>query len=235
MVTALISGLTQGLPNNVFPQWSPKPSPSISRRFVYLDDPQVKHLFMKFSCMDEELGRVVIKVQEEAGQAAVEFESLVTGQEGFGYKGSRVYACCKDEWCLLGDLLYQEPQVQKPQNTEWDPRMPEGRKEEEDEGGEGPVHRQLYRGSRRVVRAQVTKQQNMRGAVVAVTTDYDMQTHTWAVGPQLKICLSDSVFRSGRVVGIVTEGMEVAQQLSRMGGRNYEPEDRITISDCGAL
>lgn len=177
------------------------------------------------------------QAQEAAGQAAQEFESLVKGQEGFGYKGSRVYACCKDEWCLLGDLLYQEPKVQKPQNTEWDPRMPEGCKEEEDErGGEGPVHRQLYRGSRRVVRAQeVTKQQNMRGAVVAVTTDYDMQTRTWAVGPQLKICLSDSVLRSGHVVGILTEGMDVAQRLSRMGGRSYEPEDRITISDCGCL
>ncbi|XP_045131212.1 uncharacterized protein LOC123516143 isoform X2 [Portunus trituberculatus] len=192
---------------------------------------------MEFSNISEALGRVVIKAQEGAGQAAVEFESLVTGQEGFGYKGSRVYACCKDEWCLLGDLLYQEPQVQKPQNIEWDPRMPEGHKEEEDEeGSEGPVHRQLYRGSRRVVREQeVNKQQNMRGTVVAVTTDYDMETSTWAVGPQLKICLSDRGLRSGRVVGIVTEGMEVAQQLSRMGGRSYEPKDRITISDCGVL
>lgn len=226
----------------IIPVWAPQTqaSPSTPRNFFPVPDTE-KSFFMEFSCANQPLGRIVIKVLDGAGQAGLEFESLVTGKEGFGYKGSRVYACCNNEWCLMGDLLYQEPPAKLRQITDWDPRKPQDHKEEEDEGGGGgPSYRQLYeyRGRRRVVRAQeqvITRQPDTRGSVVSVATDYDMGTRTWTFGPQIKICLSDSLLRSGHVLGTVAEGMEVAQRLSRMGGKGWDPEDRITISDCGAL
>ncbi|KAG0711101.1 putative uncharacterized transposon-derived protein F52C9.6 [Chionoecetes opilio] len=246
MVTHLITGLSQAFPEIIFPTWSPQPSPTLARRGGGRSVPDgdcEKHFFMEFSCLDKPLGRVVIKVLRGAGEAGLEFKYLVTGQNGFGYKGSRVYASCKDEWCLLGDLLYLKPIAHHRLTTDWDPYAPDAPHEEEDEGatarggeGEGPVYRQLYRGYSKLIRTQVIPQQAMtRGAVVAVASDYDMATATWTLGPQVKICLSDSLLRSGHVVGAVTEGMEVAHQLSRVGGQGYGPEARISISHCGAL
>lgn len=50
---------------------------------------------------------VLPKVFEDASSFGPCFRKLVTMEDGFGYKGSRVYAIFPGEWCLLGDVLYQ--------------------------------------------------------------------------------------------------------------------------------
>lgn len=238
MVTHLVSAVSQGFSEIIIPAWSPKPQPALSSPVpVSPTSNRGKQFFLEFSCQNVPLGRVVIKVLEGAGSAGKEFEFLVTGRNGYGYKGSRVYACCKDEWCLLGDMLYQNPPPPSHITTDWDPRLPHGPGEHEDkDAGGGSKFRKLHRGCSRGTRALVdTKEPDRRGTVVAVATDYDFETQKWTLGPQIKLCLSNSLLKSGRVLGVLTEGMKVAQRLSRMGGSCYEPESRITISDCGAL
>lgn len=97
----------------------------------------------------------LLQVLGGAGLAGKEFECLVTGRNGYGYKGSRVYACCKDEWCLLGDMLFQNPPRPNLITTDWDPRSPHGQQEEE-AAAESSKFRKLYRGCSRGMRAMVS-------------------------------------------------------------------------------
>lgn len=42
---------------------------------------------------------------------------------------------------------------------------------------------------------QETAHGEVRGAVVAVATDVDLASGRWTLGPQFKLCLSDSLIR----------------------------------------
>ncbi|XP_071525925.1 uncharacterized protein [Panulirus ornatus] len=247
MALQFISGIAQGLQSVTSPILSsPQPSPSPSRRFPGIipgASSSSKQFFVEFATLDEPVGKVVIKVLEGAGRLGSEFESLITGKNGFGYKGSRVFACCQNEWCLMGDLLYDVPRPDKQQQHDWDPwDTDEGRdgvksrrEKTKSSEGEAPL-RTLHHGYKGIVETQQeTAHRDVPGAVVAVATDLDLHTRKWTLGPQFKLCLSDSLIRSGRVLGQVTSGMEVVQRVSQMSERgNFEPSARITIVDCGS-
>ncbi|XP_053628747.2 uncharacterized protein [Cherax quadricarinatus] len=236
MVSQLFSGITQSLQGGSSPQFSPTLVPAAISS---------KNFFIDFSLQDQPLGRIVIKVLEGTGQLGSEFEALLTGRNGFGYKGSRVFACCQNEWILLGDLLYDAPRSLPPQRHYWDPLENDDGDEDEREGTHFVRDRKksfdseacpriLHNGYIGVAEEQDTGYRDLRGAVVAVAADFDLGTMTWILGPQMKICLNDSLIRSGRVLGQVTEGMQVAQQISQMSEHgNFEPSARINIRDCG--
>nr|XP_045609920.1 uncharacterized protein LOC123765422 isoform X1 [Procambarus clarkii]XP_045609921.1 uncharacterized protein LOC123765422 isoform X1 [Procambarus clarkii]XP_045609922.1 uncharacterized protein LOC123765422 isoform X1 [Procambarus clarkii] len=248
MVSQLFTGFTQSLPGVPGPLVSPSalkgsvPAPSALRGLTTAPS---DHYFIEFTCQDQPVGRVVIKVLEGTGQLGSEFAALLTGKRGFGYKGSRVFACCQNEWILLGDLLYDAPRVLTPRNHDWDPMEDDGWEESREgfqpsrdtsrsaDGEASP--RILHSGYTGVVDSQDTCHGDVRGAVVAVAADLHLETLTWSLGPQVKICLSDSLIRSGRALGQVTDGLHVIQRLSQMSEYgNFEPTARITISECGS-
>ncbi|XP_066938140.1 peptidyl-prolyl cis-trans isomerase 1-like isoform X2 [Macrobrachium rosenbergii] len=196
---------------------SPNCSPSIGRRFPSaIFAPQAPKVVFEFATPEETLGRVVVKILEDTGELGTEFESLATGSNGYGYQGSRVYASCRNEWCLMGDVLYKTDDLQK-----------ESSDDDEDARMELPT---VYKGYTGIQETQQSPHQDTTGSVVLVGTDLDPSSNTWTLGPQFKICLGESLIRSGRVVGQVTEGLEVAHEVSQQ----FETSPRITISYCGS-
>lgn len=97
----------------------------------------------------------------DTGRLGREFEFLMSGRLGYGYKGSRVYACCRNEWCLMGDLIYDAPRPPAPPLQDWDcrgvtvsqPPDPESPEAEADDGVFVP--RKLYRGYRGLTECEV--------------------------------------------------------------------------------
>ncbi|XP_064103656.1 peptidyl-prolyl cis-trans isomerase-like isoform X2 [Macrobrachium nipponense] len=219
-ITQLLSNLVEPKsptsPSQLSPN-SPNCSPSLVRRFPSaIFAPQAPKVVFEFATPEESLGKVVVKILEDTGELGTEFESLATGSNGYGYQGSRVYASCRNEWCLMGDVLYK---------TE-DPQKEGSSSEEEDVTMELPT---VYKGYTGIIETQ-SPHQDTTGSVVLVGTDLDAGSNTWTLGPQFKICLGESLIRSGRVVGQVTEGLEVAHEVSQQ----FETSPRITISYCGS-
>ncbi|XP_042236951.1 uncharacterized protein LOC121876091 [Homarus americanus] len=237
---------------------SPQPSPNLQRRFPTLRSipdaaTSSEQFFVDFSCQDQPQGRIVMEVLEGTSNMGLEFMALLTGKRGYGYKGSRVFACCQNDWCMMGDLLYDAPQVLiTTPHHDWDP-LEEDDDDDDDNDEEcrflrsdqrwnterEVTPRTLHHGYKGVIETQELKQGDVRGTVVAVASDLhldpDRYTWSWTLGPQFKICLSDSFIRSGRVVGQVTQGMDVVQKLSQMGEQgSFEPHPRITMADCGS-
>ncbi|XP_069985800.1 uncharacterized protein [Penaeus vannamei] len=145
MVTQLISGIAYGiqavtLPGSPTAIPAPLPSPSASTR-----------LYLEFSCQNELIGRTVLKLVD-FGRLGREFDLLVTGRLGYGYKGSRVYACCRNEWCLMGDLIYDAPAPPVKPLQDWDcrsalPSQPPEPGSSEGEADDGAfLPRKLHRG-----------------------------------------------------------------------------------------
>ncbi|XP_042861453.1 uncharacterized protein LOC122246763 [Penaeus japonicus] len=233
MVTQLISGITYGIQAVTLPR-SPATIP------VALPAPSAKtRLYLEFACQNELIGRIVLKLVD-TGRLGREFEFLMSGRLGYGYKGSRVYACCRNEWCLMGDLIYEAPRPPAPPLQDWDcrgvtvsqPPDPESPEAEADDGVFVP--RKLYRGYRGLTECEKSALSDTVGSVVLVGSDLDMSTGAWTLGPQFKVCLGDSLIASGRVVAQVEEGMDVAVRLSQMSLKgDFAPSERITITDCG--
>lgn len=234
MVTQLISGIAYGiqavtLPGSPTAIPVPLPSPSASTR-----------LYLEFSCQNELIGRTVLKLVD-FGRLGREFDLLVTGRLGYGYKGSRVYACCRNEWCLMGDLVYDAPAPPVKPLQDWDcrsalPSQPPEPGSSEGEADDGAfLPRKLHRGYGGLPECEKSTLGDAVGSVVLVGSDLDMSTGVWTLGPQFKICLSESLIQSGRVVAQVEDGMGVVSRLSQMSLKgDFAPTHRITISDCGS-
>ncbi|KAG7160610.1 Peptidyl-prolyl cis-trans isomerase CYPA-like 2 [Homarus americanus] len=182
---------------------SPQPSPNLQRRFPTLRSipdaaTSSEQFFVDFSCQDQPQGRIVLEGTSNMG---LEFMALLTGKRGYGYKGSRVFACCQNDWCMMGDLLYDAPQVLiTTPHHDWDPL-----EEDDDDDDDNDEECRFLRSDQRclsVIRClpqQELKQGDVRGTVVAVASDLhldpDRYTWSWTLGPQFKICLSDSFIR----------------------------------------
>ncbi|XP_047495454.1 uncharacterized protein LOC125043395 [Penaeus chinensis] len=235
MVTQLISGITYGiqavtLPGS--PTAIPVPLPVLSAN---------TRLYLEFTCQNELIGRTVLKLVD-FGRLGREFDLLVTGRLGYGYKGSRVYACCRNEWCLMGDLIYDAPALPERPLQDWDCRSAipsqspdSGTSEGEADDGGVFVPRKLHRGYRGLTECEKSTLSDTVGSVVLVGSDLDMSTGAWTLGPQFKICLSESLIQSGRVVAQVEAGMDVVARLSQMSLKgDFAPSERITITNCGS-
>ncbi|KAK4319244.1 hypothetical protein Pmani_009807 [Petrolisthes manimaculis] len=267
MVTHLLSGVAQGFQDGFNPFLvSPHPSPLLSRRGAggggipvlcrqRSDSPSPnKRLYIEFSNGKEKLGRIVIKVWSRVGRVGWVFESLVTHRDHFGYRGSRVYACCKNDWILLGDLLYHSLTLDSPTTpqSDWDPRqeteMTESKTKTnkndaddidvvvEDKADNQLLPSKLHRGYRGILETECDLEtcDLLRGSVVLVASDLDLESQTWRLGPQVKICLADNPLRSCRVIGQVVEGMDVADRISHLADKmGSEPAVRVTIADSG--
>ncbi|CAL4107010.1 unnamed protein product, partial [Meganyctiphanes norvegica] len=231
MVCKWLTGLVRNeSPTSSQPK-SNKPAISILSSFS-----SHKKVFLEFSIDDKNQGRIEIEVLPEGGIMGEHFIDLITGEHGYGYQGSRIYACCTGEWCLLGDLLYCSPvnEVQQPAEAWAQPQS--------EHGEVGPVEetkpklRKVYRGHTGCDTAQESPYDDQRGTVTLVAHDLDLDTKTWTLGPQFKIALKDNLVRSGRVLGNVVQGLDVLDELSQLPGSNaYEPHTRITIANCGVL
>ncbi|KAL7647629.1 UNVERIFIED_CONTAM: hypothetical protein RMT77_001229 [Armadillidium vulgare] len=64
--------------------------------------------FLEFSSNGQKVGKIILQVFEDVGAMGESFKDFITMREGFGYKGSRMYAVHPGEWCLIGDLLFKQ-------------------------------------------------------------------------------------------------------------------------------
>ncbi|XP_037789516.1 uncharacterized protein LOC119584980 [Penaeus monodon] len=234
MVTQLISGITYGIQAVTLPG-SPTAIPAALPVL-----PASTRLYLEFTGQNGLIGRTVLKLVD-FGRLGREFDLLVTGRLGYGYKGSRVYACCRNEWCLMGDLIYDVPAPPEQPLQDWDcrsatPSQPPDSGTSEGEADEGVfVPRKLHRGYRGLTEYEKSTLSDTVGSVVLVGSDLDISTGAWTLGPQFKICLSESLVPSGRVVAQVEAGMDVVARLSQMSLKgDFAPSERITITSCGS-
>ncbi|XP_076033117.1 peptidyl-prolyl cis-trans isomerase-like [Oratosquilla oratoria] len=191
--------------------------------------PRDPGFFLQFSSGGKTLGRVIFKISTQAGEPGREFTSLITGERGYGYRGSRMYACCQDSWCLLGDILY------RPLYT-----LKDSEEHRHVQPSRGPclgVVYSFYKGCEVVCsKGEDMHPSEKRGNLVFIASDFDQSKGSWVLGPAFKIALAENPNVTGCVVGSVESGLEVLQELSGWAGNGgYEPYRRITISDCGAV
>lgn len=81
-----------------------------------------------------------------------------------------MFACCQNEWCLLGDLLYDAPPPAAQHQQDWDPWETEqegesnkpGRERTKSSDGEAS-RRTLHHGYKGIVETQVGQAEGCRG------------------------------------------------------------------------